>query len=409
MARESSILQINRRIVGKGLRCGLFLSVYERLAEFEAEWRELETHAEYTPFQSFDWVNCWLSNVGRGKNTRPVLVVIRNDRGAPALVAPLGIECIGPFRVLTWLGSQINDYNAPILGSDDTDYQRIHDQFADIWSEVIEHLRSIKNCGFDLVNFSKMPALMGKHQNPFVKLDVTLNPNRAHAASLPATWDEMYGRRSSNTRNRDRSKLRRLNELGEVKYFDPKNAPEKLAITRKLLQMKSHQLAEMGARNRFASESYRDFIEAVSSLDGSTHISALQLGRNVVAANLGFILNKRYYHFLMAYDHGEVSKFGPGAAHLRELLQFAIRSGAKTFDFTIGDEAYKKDWCDQEMQLYDQRTSQTFRGQVALFGVQNFYRLKRLIKNNDWAWPAYLKLRSTLAKLRRRKGTPALK
>ena len=403
------MLQINRRIVGKGLRCGLFLTVYERLAEFEAEWRELETHAELTPFQSFDWVNCWLSNVGSEKNTRPVLVVIRNDRGAPALVAPLCIESTGPFRALTWLGSQINDYNAPILGSDDADCQRIHDQFPDIWLEVVEHLRSIENFGFDLVNFSKMPALVGAHQNPFVKLDVTLNPNRAHMASLPATWDEMYGRRSSNTRNRDRSKLRRLNELGEVKYIEPKNASEKLAITRKLLQMKSQQLAEMGARNRFAAESYRKFIEAVSKVDGSTHISALQIGGNVAAANLGFILNKRYYHFLMAYDHGEVSKFGPGAAHLRELLQFAIRSGAETFDFTIGDEAYKKDWCDKEMQLYDHRTSQTIRGQIAVFGVQHVTKSKRFIKNSNWAWPIYLKFRSTLAKLRSRKGITAPK
>ena len=115
MVRKSSILQINRRIVGNGLRCGLFLTVYEQLAEFEVEWRELETRAELTPFQSFDWVNWWLSKVGNGKNTRPVVVVIRNDRGTPALVAPLGIEHVGPFRVLTWLGSQINDYNAPIL------------------------------------------------------------------------------------------------------------------------------------------------------------------------------------------------------------------------------------------------------------------------------------------------------
>lgn len=386
--------------MGKGIRGGLFLSIYQQLAEFELEWRELETHAYLTPFQSFDWVNCWLSKVGSEKNIHPVLIVIRNTLGAPALVAPMCIESIGPCRVLTWLGAQINDYNAPILGSDDADCQQLLDQFRDIWSDVAEHLKSIEKCAFDLVDFSKMPAFVGTVQNPFVKLDVTLNSNRAHMTSLPVTWGEMYGRRSSNTRNRDRSKLRRLNEFGEVKYLEPKTAPERLLVTRKLLQMKSHQLAEMGAKNRFEAENYRTFIEAVSGIDSNIHISSLQIGANVVAANLGFMLNKRYYHFLMAYDHGEVSKFGPGSAHLRELLQFAIRSGAETFDFTIGDEAYKKDWCDIEMELYDHRGSQTFRGQIVVFGLQKFYKLKRSIKNSDWAWPTYLKLRSTMAKLR---------
>ena len=394
---------------GKALRCGLFLTVYDRLAEFEAEWRELETHADLTPFQTFDWVNCWLSKVGSGKGTSPVLVVIRNDRGAPVFVAPLAIERIGPLLALTWLGSEINDYNAPILGADDPDCERVYEQFPAIWSEVAAHSRSNENCRFDLINFSKMPALVGTRLNPFVQLDVTLNPNRSHMTSLPATWDEMYARRSSNTRNRDRSKLRHLNKFGEVKYFEPGTAPEKLAITRKLLQMKSHQLAEMGASNRFDAENYRNFIDAVTTTDSAVHISGLQIGSNIAAANLGFILNKCYYHFLMAYDHGDISKFGPGAAHLRELLQFAIRSGTETFDFTIGDEAYKKEWCDKEMQLYDHRTSYTFRGQIAAFGVQNFYILKRFIKNSDWAWPIYLRLRLTLAKLTNRKGKPTLK
>ncbi len=31
----------------------------------------------------------------------------------------------------------------------------------------------------------------------------------------------------------------------------------------------------------------------------------------------------------------------------------AIDRGFKHFDFTIGDESYKRDWCDTELRLYD--------------------------------------------------------
>ena len=31
----------------------------------------------------------------------------------------------------------------------------------------------------------------------------------------------------------------------------------------------------------------------------------------------------------------------------------AIDRGFRVFDFTIGDERYKRDWCDTEIKLYD--------------------------------------------------------
>lgn len=372
------------------------------------EWRELQTCACLTPFQTFDWVNLWLNKVGIGNRVYPVIIVLRNARGTPTFVVPLAIRTSGGLRALTWLGSQINDYNAPILGSDDADFAHIYNQFPYLWAEVIMHLKSIHTCRFDFVDFSKMPMLVGSRKNPFIKLAVNQNPNRAHMTSLPASWEKMYARRSSSTRSRDRSKLRRLSEFGEVKYIEPKTTVEKLAVTRKLLLMKSGQLADMGARNRFDSENYRNFIEAVTSLDCTVHVSALQVGTAVVAANLGFIFNKCYYHFLMAYDRGAVSKFGPGATHLRELLQFAIRSGAETFDFTIGDESYKKDWCDREMQLYDHLEAQTMLGRIGALAVKIFNSAKRLIKNNVWVWHKYLKLRFVLAKLKGRRSNPAL-
>ena len=43
---------------------------------------------------------------------------------------------------------------------------------------------------------------------------------------------------------------------------------------------------------------------------------------------------------------GQTSRFGPGVAHLRDLLRYAIEHGMNRFDFTIGDERYKLEWSD---------------------------------------------------------------
>ena len=40
----------------------------------------------------------------------------------------------------------------------------------------------------------------------------------------------------------------------------------------------------------------------------------------------------------------------------------AIERGYRIFDFTIGDERYKRDWCDTELKLYDYLSAATWRG-----------------------------------------------
>ena len=61
-----------------------------------------------------------------------------------------------------------------------------------------------------------------------------------------------------------------------------------------------------------------------------------------------------YYLLLAGYDDGDVGRFGPGSLQLLEMFQHAIEQRpASVFDFTIGDEPYKREWCDTEMQLYD--------------------------------------------------------
>ena len=49
-----------------------------------------------------------------------------------------------------------------------------------------------------------------------------LNPSGAYETALGADWEQFYtSKRSSSTRRRDRTKLKRLGELGEVKFVDP--------------------------------------------------------------------------------------------------------------------------------------------------------------------------------------------
>ena len=106
----------------------------------------------------------------------------------------------------------------------------------------------------------------------------------------------------------------------------------------------------------FERPGYRDFFLDMATGPQSarlTHLSRLDVGPMTAAANFGLMFRGRYYYVLASYDDGELARFGPGAAHLHDLMRYAIEHGCDVFDFTIGDEPYKREWCDAEIKLYD--------------------------------------------------------
>ena len=55
-----------------------------------------------------------------------------------------------------------------------------------------------------------------------------------------------------------------------------------------------------------------------------------------------------YYLVLSSYDDGELARLGPGRPTCTP-IRHAIERGFRRFDFTIGDEPYKRDWSDIEI------------------------------------------------------------
>jgi hypothetical protein len=68
-------------------------------------------------------------------------------------------------------------------------------------------------------------------------------------------------------------------------------------------------------------------------------------------------------------------------------LRYAIERGCRVFDFTIGDEQYKRDWCDSKIELYDH---------MALLPKR---QLQRLIKQSPFLWSTFSQWRARLGAL----------
>jgi CelD/BcsL family acetyltransferase involved in cellulose biosynthesis len=381
------------------------LAISASLEAAEPVWRAFEQTADRTVFQGFGWISAWMRNIGARDGTVPAIVIGRDPRGEVLFLMPFAVERRSLVRRLVWLGSSLADYNAPLLARNFASLM-CEQRFAALWKRIVAALMADRRFRHDAICLEKMPDTVGGQRNPFTYLPVALNPSGAHVATLFGDWETYYfEKRSSGTRKNDRAKRKKLGEIGEVRMVDAGCEAEARRTLAALFSQKARQFARMGVADIFARPGHAEFYADLATgpdTRGFVHVSRLEVGGTVAAANFGALHAGRYYHLVAAYTDGEAARFGPGAAHLRELLRTAIERGCREFDFTIGDEAYKREWADRTIALHDLHGATTAIGWFAANAVRVLARVKRTIKQTPVLWQAFTRTRALSGLLARR-------
>ncbi len=381
-------------------RLNIELSLHDDLASIEADWRAFEEHADCTAFQTFDWLSTWLRNIGVREGCKPAVVIGRYE-GAVLFLMPFALEGGAGLRKVSWLGSYLCNYNGPVLAPDFS--RRVSSlQFIKLWRDVQSLLR--RQLGHDIVDLEKMPTMIGEQANPFCAMRVTPHVNDAYMTVVGGDWDAYYAiKRSSSSRRTDRKKRKRFSDFGETRFITAGNRDDVIRCVDELIDEKRRSYAKLGVVNMFEWPGYRDFfIDLATDAHSSsmTHASRVDVGAKTVAANFGLMHRGRYYYILAGYDDGDLARFGPGAMQLQDVMRYAAEHNCPLFDFTIGDEPYKREWCDVEISLCDFVSPASWRGSVAAASTVPFRQIKRSIKRNPTAWAFVRKVRSMLGALR---------
>lgn len=380
---------------------GMDIRVYGDLASVEPAWRAFEARADCTVFQAFDYLHAWQRDIGELEGVEPLIVLGRRADGTSSFLLPFGRDSWHGLRRLRWLGQDLADFTGPMLAPDFSERGELG-TFVPVWREIVRILESASRSRVDIVDLRKMPDHVGRQFNPFCYLEVDVHPAGAHYAELGPDWDGYYKqRRSSNTRSRDRSKLKRLAAEGEIAFVTPETDAEIVRTVDTMLEQKAAFFARGGIADVFAQPGYRAFyIDLATSPKGQrlAHVARLDVGEVIAAANLGFQFRDRYYYVIASYDPGELQKYGAGSIHLRELIKRAIERGCTVFDFTIGDEAYKLDWCNVSIKLYDHLSSARPIGWPAAVALRRMLWAKRYIKSDPRLWALAQKVRSWTAR-----------
>jgi CelD/BcsL family acetyltransferase involved in cellulose biosynthesis/predicted ATP-grasp superfamily ATP-dependent carboligase len=380
----------------------LSLRIYSDLAAIEDEWRAFEQVADCTAFQTFDWLATWYRHVGQREDVHPAIAVGRFGDGDIAFILPL---CVVPERMakrLCWLGQELGDYNAPLLARDFS--RRVTpDRFLAVWRELQDDMQRDPLLRHDWIEFEKMPQKIGAQINPFSYLGVSPNASGVHLTKLGDDWEKFYvAKRSSATRRRDRAKRRHMSEYGEIRFLTAADTDDARRTLETLMDQKSRSLARKGVANIFARPGHREFYLDLASNPKTrhlVHISRVEIGTACAAANLGIVFGDCYYHVLASFVDSDVSHYGPGALHLRELMAHAIKLGLKRFDFTIGDEPYKLEWSDTDLKLHDYTETTSWRGLPVSSSSSLRRRIKRFIKQTPLLWRFASEVRSAIGAL----------
>jgi CelD/BcsL family acetyltransferase involved in cellulose biosynthesis len=375
----------------------LRITVCERFEEIESRWRNFEAEADCFAFQRFAWLATWQRCVGATEGIAPVLVWVEDEAGRPLMLLPLGLKRRRGIARLIWLGGPLSDYLAPLL-SPDWEQRLSREGFLALW-RAIECLLP----PFDALCLERQPEYIQGKPNPMLWLGAWRHPSSAHVATLSGNFEAfLRDRHGAGWLGAERRKERRLANAGRLAFVvaDGSNAAPLLEA---MIVQKSAHYRALGVKDLFAG-AHRDFVRTLTDEQietGFVRLFALTLDDRVIASHWGLVDRDRFYYMLPAYQRGEIMRYSPGRLLLRHMLRWSMERGLRFYDFTVGDEPYKREWSDRELRLFDRYAGRTPRGRLYCTARRLTGTMKGALKRRRLLWELGKKLRARLAQRHR--------
>jgi CelD/BcsL family acetyltransferase involved in cellulose biosynthesis len=163
---------------------------------------------------------------------------------------------------------------------------------------------------------------------------------------LPPTLDDYFQSLGGKTRNNLRRKLKKLREEHLVEYQKCRSGDDlqdKVQHLFRLQQMAWQSRGLNGAFTDAAMSAFNIDIARLFSERDWLNLSFITVDGEIASAVYGFEYAKKFYYGPTGF-HPDYARYSLGHLHILLLIEEAIKSGCKEFDFLIGAEEYKYRW-----------------------------------------------------------------
>ena len=361
------------------------IKVYRKFSESIIQvWKSLENENDLTVFQSCLWHKNWYELIGKYQKYHLNIVLIENLNGKK-IILPFGIKSIYGIKVLTFLGGNQTDYNSAI-------YSRGFSlQENEInWNKIKQHLDK-----FDIVDIKKLIKLNNYNVLFPQNLYKEKLSESSHFTYLRNSWETQKLLFKKKVIQDIARQIRRLRLIGNLEFQiigQSDNNYENYIKT--FFKQKEIRYIKTGAFNSFFDPNIKNFYKNINfrlSSSSYVHFSVLKLNDQVIATHWG-AYDKKFFYYLMPTFSMEWEKYSPGKILLQYLIKWCIEKRIEVFDFTIGSENYKKEWCDNELKLNEISFSDSYKG--------NFYKALRYFKNLIKTFPFFVRNYKQFRKLK---------
>jgi CelD/BcsL family acetyltransferase involved in cellulose biosynthesis len=367
-------------------------------ASVKDRWQSLIRKGECTAFQGYEWCELWYRTLGRVHGAAPLIVIVTDVRaGRDVMLMPLCHRREGGLRIVEFADLGVSDYTAPVLARGFAP-----DRWAmqDIWALVRASLPPA-----DVLRLARLPEKIGEDaSNPLLFLPGCRRIDmRAHGLRLPESWQAYEtGFLKRHFRADLRRRRRKLEALGQTEFIVASSVDDIRQVFKAMLAQRRHRFAALGHDNCLEHKEFRQFYERFildHGGEGLVALTALKVDGEIIATNYGLIWNDRYLDLVPTFNDDKWGKFSAGRLIIVETMRWRIEADARSYyDFTIGDESYKRHFGTVAHDLHALEEPLSWRGRLPCWRT----RMKYWLKKQPGVLRARDGLRAVLEKFRNR-------
>ncbi|MCV3209883.1 GNAT family N-acetyltransferase [Mesorhizobium sp. YC-39] len=357
-----------------------------------ATYAKFCSSALFAPAQSATWILNWAAETGAD-----VLVATLNTGDQPVFALALEVTRRGPFRVARFVGGR--HANGNFAAADPHWLANGHGEAIRSVPAAIAKARP----DIDLVALERLLPDLDGIANPLASFPHFPSPNLSLAADLAGGFDALLLRASGKRRRKKhRSQMRKFEAVGSHRRMEAKTPEEVNRLLDAFFEMKEFRFRKMGVVNVFGEPEVRAFfralfIGALAEKNPSFVLHGLEVAGKLRAVTGSSRSGKRLICEFGAIAEDDLAHTSPGDFLFFDNIEEACEKGFEIYDFSVGDEPYKRLWCDIETQHFEVLFPLTLKGRALALELRQGARLKAFIKNSPTIWKLTKRLRRKTA------------
>jgi len=344
--------------------------------------------AVHGPAQHPVWVRAW-----NDTTAADVLLVTVERSGRTAFALALEVVATGPFRIAQMPGGRHANGNFVAVARDAGGPMTQAEGKA--LRDAIRRARP----DIDLVVIERQNPTQEGLENPLSDFATARSPNVSLSVNLEGGFDATLERVGAKRKlKKYRLHLRKFETMGGYRLVRAGTPDEIRRIIDEFFAIKAERLRKAGIADSFGAPEIqaffrRLFLDALATQPRPYELHALEVGGAIRAINgCSVTANSVVCEFGGIRD--DEPGTSPGFFLEYECVREACEEGKTVYDFSVGDEPYKRSWCDTETWQFDTMMPMNLKGRLLLAGKLVRGRLVHRIKSSDRLWSLVKRLRA---------------